>query len=427
MTTASRTRTGAALATLAILAPAAPATGAGSPLPNEDSPSGVLARDGQFRYLSVSLRNRTAVLQQRAATGIVSSRVDLRGRFGIPLVAFDTTAGGISADGGTLVLIRPRTGFPRRRTTLAIVGTKRWLRLRRPITLRGDFSYDALSPDGRALFLINYISPRDPSKYRVRVYDLVRNRLEPKPIVDPRESPDAMNGVPLTRVMSRDGRWAYTLYDGQGDKPFIHALDTRDRKAVCIDLDDPAFAKVNAFELRLAIAAGGARLDVTRKHAIVATVDTATFRVAGGEAARAAARGALADVHHPWSVAPWSALAAALLAAGLGAALIVHRRGRAPLGSPRAEGPAPGARGRAAAVDPGARGTAGGRVEVPRQDVAEARDQPAGDEGREGAAAGVRRGPELQPRAAQDDPRDLPQAAPDDPQGRYVRVLQDLP
>jgi hypothetical protein len=427
MTTASMSRAGAAVVALALAAPAAPAAADGLPLPVEDSPSGVLSPDGASRYLSVTLGGRTAILAQRAAGGEVTGRAELPGRFGIPLVAYDSTAGGISADGRTLVLIRPRSGFPRKLTTFAVMSSKPVLRLRRIVRLRGDFSYDALSPDGRALFMINYIAPRDPSKYRVRVYDLVRNRLEPAPIVDPRESPDAMNGIPVTRAMSPDGRWAYTLYDGQGHRPFIHALDTRDRKAVCIDLDDPAFKAVNAYDLRLATAGGGARLDVRRKGAIVATVDTATFRVRGGEAARVAIRADAANVNRPWSVPPWSALAAALLAGGLAVGLIVHPRRRPRLGSPGAEGPDPRARGGAAPVDPGARGEAPGRGEVPRQDLAGADDQPAGDEGLQGAGAGVRRGPELQPRPAQDDPRDVPQAAPDDPQGRYVRVLQDVP
>ena len=46
-----------------------------------------------------------------------------------------------------------------------------------------------------------------------------------------------MRGQPLTRATSPDGRWAYTLYDGAGKEPFIHALDTSTRSARCIDLD----------------------------------------------------------------------------------------------------------------------------------------------------------------------------------------------
>jgi hypothetical protein len=325
MSIASSSRTqacaAASLAALAVAAPVAPAAADGLPLPVEDSPSGVRAPDGASRYLSVALAGRTAVLAQRTAGGAITSRADLRGHFTIPLVAYDSSAGGISGDGRTLVLIRPRTGFPRRETTLAVMAVAPRLRLRRIVRLPGDFSYDALSPDGRSLFLINYTAPRDPTKYRVRVYDLARGRLDPAPVVDPRESPDEMSGFPVTRVASRDGRWAYTLYARPNGTPFVHALDTRDRRAVCIDLDGPAFARRDAYGLRLALAAGGGRLEVRRKGRPVATVDTATFRVHGAAAPRAVARA------RDGSGTPWPAPAgAAVLAAALLAGIVTRRR-----------------------------------------------------------------------------------------------------
>jgi hypothetical protein len=327
MPTLRRTLAGAAVAALALATPAAPAAADGLPLPVEDSPNGVVSPDGASRYLSVTLAGRTAILQQRAKTGAVMSRVNLRGRFGIPLVAYDSTAGGVSHDGRTLVLIRPRSGFPRRETTFALLSTRNFLHVRRTIRLPGDFSYDALSADGRSLFLINYISPTDPRKYRVRVYDLARGRLVAKPVVDPRESADEMNGFPVTRVVSPDGRWAYTLYDRPGEHPFIHALDTRDRTARCIDLDGPAFPAGSAYEMRLAIAGAGGRIDITRKGAPLASVDTATWRVSGAVATRAA-RSAAAG-HDPSGPAlGWPLLGIALLGSGLAAPLLVGRRRR---------------------------------------------------------------------------------------------------
>jgi hypothetical protein len=298
-------------------------------LPVEESPSGVLSSDGGSRYLTVTLGGRTAVLSQNASSGVVRNRSNLRGRFGIPLVAYDSTAGGLSHDGRTLVLIRPRTRFPRTETTLAVLSAPR-LHVLKMVKLRGDFSYDALSPDGRALFLINYLSANDPTKYRVRVYDLAKGRLDPKAIVDPRESPDEMNGLPMARVTSPDGRWAYTLYDGAGGEPFIHALDTRDRKAVCIDLHGAAFAAgPNGFDLRMTIAAGGRRLDVRRMSAIVGTVDTASFRVRTDDAALAAARPAAkttttADASGPGVL--WTVLGLALLIAAVTAIWFTRAR-----------------------------------------------------------------------------------------------------
>jgi hypothetical protein len=318
----SRARAGAAVAALAFVAHAAPAAADGLPLPVEDSPSGVRSPDGASRYLSVALAGRTAVLAQQAAGGAITSRADLRGNFTIPLVAYDSSAGGISGDGRTLVLIRPRASFPRRDTTLAVMAVEPRLRLRRIVRLPGDFSYDALSPDGRALFLINYTEPGDPTKYRVRVYDLARRHLDRAPVVDPREPPDDMSGLPVTRAVSPGGRWAYTLYARRGaSPPFIHALDTRDRRAVCIDLDGAALAGVNPYELRLAGAAGGRRLDVRGRRGLLATVDTTTFRVRAATARRATAAAPASD----GSGTPWPALVAAAV---LAAALLALRTGR---------------------------------------------------------------------------------------------------
>ena len=324
--------TGAAVVALALAVPAAPAAADGLPLPVEDSPDGVLSDDGTSRYLSVTLAGRTAILAQQARTGAVTSRAELRGRYGIPLVAYDSTAGGIAHDGRTLVLIRPRAGFPRKTTTFAIFRTKPYLRLRQTVRLRGDFSYDALSPDGRSLFLINYLSATDPTRYRVRVYDLARNRLDPKPIVDPREPPDEMNGLPVTRVTSADGRWAYTLYDGNGKHPFIHALDTRDRRAVCIDLEGPGFEGANTFETE-ARARRGRQAD-RRAAAPVAPWRPSTrptFRVGKPVSSEPAAvagndQAAVASNDPAGPSAWWAALAAALPAGGFVALRVWRRR-----------------------------------------------------------------------------------------------------
>jgi hypothetical protein len=153
------------------------------------------------------------------------------------------------------------------------------LRTRERVTLRGDFSFDAVSPDGEFVYLIEYTSRTDPTRYRVRAYDAVSDRLLPGPIVDPREPDERMRGYPITRATSPDGRWEYTLYDGAGSSPFVHALDTQGRKAVCIDLDGLA-GRTDLYDLPLDVAGDGATLTVGPPAQAVLAIDTATFRVA---------------------------------------------------------------------------------------------------------------------------------------------------
>jgi hypothetical protein len=188
------------------------------------------------RYVTFAVRGGTVVARTDTRDGTIDDWFQTRGRFTIPAVAYDRTPSGLSADGDTLVLINPRLTFPRRQSSFYVVDTEGRLTPEGPITLKGDFSFDAISPDGQTMYLIRYLSPRDQTRYEVRAYDLVDRRLLPGPIVDPAEPDERMAGIPISRATSPDGRWAYTFYDGVGHEPFIHALDTEGRKAVCVDL-----------------------------------------------------------------------------------------------------------------------------------------------------------------------------------------------
>jgi hypothetical protein len=270
------------LAVLIIAGVLAPSTAAadGLPVGNVDAgPGGVASRSGEFRYVTVPATPNTLALSIRRNGGHLLQSKMLRGRYVVPVVALDGTAGGLSADGRTLVLIRPRSAFPRDRTTLAVIDTQR-LRTREIVRLRGDFSYDAMSPDGRLLYLIQYTSRTDPTRYEVRGYDTRAGRLLPDPIIDPRAfGENGMRGYPITRATSRDGRWAYTLYDGAGEHPFVHALDTRELTAACIDLHSLKGRK-DLMALGLGLTGDGGELNVLDpRNRPLATVDTKALRV----------------------------------------------------------------------------------------------------------------------------------------------------
>ena len=266
-------------------------------------------------FIAVPAGTSTRVSQIERSTGKLRAERILRGLLTIPAVAYDGSAAGLSHDERTLVLTVPRPTFPRASTTFVILDAET-LKHRRTITLRGDFSFDAMSPDGRWLYLIQYTSAEDPLQYRVRALDSTTGRLLPNPVVDPREPGEAMNGRPLTRATSVDGRWAYTLYDGT-EHPFIHALDTVGRSARCIDLDW-LHGRKDLWQLRFALGDDGRRLSVRSERGTVAVVDTRTFE----------AGTAVAEDHRrsPWVVAGGGL---ALLLAGALVVYVVGSRRRA--------------------------------------------------------------------------------------------------
>ena len=270
--------------TLALLTIAPTAAGAdGLPVPMDGlGPASIVAPGGDGpRYATVEAGKDTELLRIDQDGGEIMGTKTIDGEFTVPLVALDGTASGLSANGSTLALISPRTNFnfPRRETEFVIVDIQgNRMRPREPLTLPGDFSFDALSPDGRIMYVIEYTS-RDYNDYAVREYDLQTERLLPDPVLVAHEvDPDEMRGLPLTRATSADGRWEYTLYNGGGgrkDVAFIHTLDTERGISHCVDLT--MVDGNEAWRVELALAGDGGSLDVTRGGTTLASLDTETF------------------------------------------------------------------------------------------------------------------------------------------------------
>jgi hypothetical protein len=212
-----------------VAAAAAGVASAAGPTPGF-AEAGVVSPNGLVRYVAVPRAGKTFVKAVRVSDGKMLRSVTLRGMFGVPLVAYDGTAGGLTRDGRRLLL---ETAGTSTRTRFVVLST-RSLKAEQSFALPGLWAYDALSPDGKTVFMTQ-ITATDPLRYLVRAYDLSARRLVAGAIVDKQE-PEAMAGYPLSRVAGADGVWAYTLYTRPGAQPFIHALNTRDRVAHCIDL-----------------------------------------------------------------------------------------------------------------------------------------------------------------------------------------------
>jgi hypothetical protein len=295
------------------------AYGAGGPVSPVQGGAGVSAPGGRDNFVAIGAPGGTVVLRIARADASVQRTRLLRGSFGVPGAAYDGTNTGLSADGSTLVL----ASFPGRGESRLIVLRAQTLRLLgKPISLRGSFTVDAISPDGRWLYLIHYTGA-NALEYEVRAYDLERRRLLARPIVDRREPDEKMQGTPVTRVQSPDGRWAYTLY--AGEEPFIHALDTAHRTAACIDLPKSLGDDIGAMRLRL----DGGKLAVVNAGARVALANTQTFAVSTPRASahRPPARTPAPSRDDSGAELPWAFAAVPLAAL---CALALRRAHRAP-------------------------------------------------------------------------------------------------
>jgi len=220
-----------ALATACVVWTATLASAAG-PSPGL-SPARQGLTDGKLRYLALPGSSTTEV-QVVDGDARVLRHMRLNGTWGIPLVAYDGTAEGLFPNGRTLLLAQSLYNGQnlRTRTKFALVDTRRMKVIRR-IQLKGAFTFDAVSSSGRYLYLIEYMTPEDPTSYRVRAYDLAGDGLLAKIVSDKRSWATDMRGLPIARTW-KEG-WAYTLY-GANARPFIHALDTQGVAAVCINL-----------------------------------------------------------------------------------------------------------------------------------------------------------------------------------------------
>lgn len=261
---------------LAALAVVSGAAAVGPSLPGVDGGTGISA--GSVSYVARLAGGSTRLVARSHGAALRSATIP--GSWGVQLATLDGGLTGLSTDGRTLVLT-DNLGAPgtlRAVSRFAVVDT-RTLTLTRKISLRGDFTVDALSPDAGTLYLIQHVSRADLTKYQVRAYDLRTNRLAPGAIADKTQAGWVMAGYPLTRVATADGRWVYTLYRQDGNYPFVHALDTVTRTAVCVGLPVD-WTTEKSWLTTAQLTLGDGTLEIRANGGAVRLVlDTRTFRL----------------------------------------------------------------------------------------------------------------------------------------------------
>jgi hypothetical protein len=319
-------RLAAALAALALLTAPAVARADGPQIGVSSTFDGVTTAKGGIRYVTLPLGKRTMLEAIRTDGGRVAWIRPLPGFWGTWQLTTNGDTGGISRNGKLLVLGTPAARYPARWTRLLLytMGRHRYHIVR----LRGDFSFDALSPDAATLYLIQHVGGPSGSAYRVRAYDTVKRRLLPGVIAERWAGSTTMQGVPIKRVTGPGGRWEFTLYQApDGSSAFIHALDTVHRFAMCIDIPTSITPDI----ARLGIGLDGNRsLELVTGGQIVGRIDLDDLQLHKAPAAAshhaAGSTASASDGDRPW--APIAAGFAAILAAAAAAMLAVRRRRR---------------------------------------------------------------------------------------------------
>jgi hypothetical protein len=219
--------------------------------------------DGRVVWVTRNPRRATVLLRYDARTGRRAGAWTLAGR--------NLGVGAVSADGRRVALVGPA---PSRRSALVVFDAATGRAQR--VALQGNFQPEAVSRDGRRLFLIQYVR----AGYRVRLYDVARRVLQPGQL-KPRNEDEPMTGYPAYAIGAADGRWLLTLYvKPRQHESFVHALDLRRGVAYCLDLPGRGTSQ-DLGEWALALGLGGRTLYAANGALGLATsIDLGTLEAA---------------------------------------------------------------------------------------------------------------------------------------------------
>lgn len=153
------------------------------------------------------------------------------GAWRLPTLGTDPLPAGVSADGSTIVLMEDGAEANATTTRFAVLAHSEDARI---LELSGSFEYDALSPDGSILYVVEHLPGPPDGHYQVRAVDVATGAMREAVIVDKRNLDESMGGWPITQARHANGV-VFTLYRGTAH-PFIHALNSVEAWAVCLDL-----------------------------------------------------------------------------------------------------------------------------------------------------------------------------------------------
>jgi murein DD-endopeptidase MepM/ murein hydrolase activator NlpD len=217
--------------------------------------------------LTATPGERTTVIHNLVVQpGFGGSTQEVDGRWILPTVGLDPIPQGVSADRSTIVLVEAdaehgAAGAVRTISRFAVVDTRLALDYEpRIIELAGAFDFDALSPDGKLLYVAEQVPGPLEGRYQVRVVENGTGTMRDAIIVDKRNIDAQMAGWPVDQERRADGM-VMTLYRG-AEYPFVHALSSVEAWAVCIDLPTRGFDDVDAADDWGIVSLGNGRSDL---------------------------------------------------------------------------------------------------------------------------------------------------------------------
>lgn len=181
----------------------------------------------------------TEVREINLVSDVRGDALVLDGHWRLPTLGDDPMPVGYSANHTTVVLVPDRaatSAAPAKTSSFAVLheGAALGWELGRVIELPGSYEYDALSPDGSILYVVEHLDATAGGRYQVRSIDVNSGAVDPTVISDKRFANEPMAGAPITQLRRTDGM-VLTLYRGP-DHPFVHALNSKEKWALCIDL-----------------------------------------------------------------------------------------------------------------------------------------------------------------------------------------------
>ena len=234
------------------------------------------------RLLGVSTDGLTTTVRNLVVQpGFGGGSQSVLGTWRLPTIGSDPMPVGVSVDRRTVVLVEggaDATTGARSTSRFAIVRTSFDDRPR-IVALDGDFEYDALSPDGSTLYVVEHLAGPPAGHYQVRMVDVATGTLRPEVVADKSGGGEAMAGYPIAQVRRPDGM-VFTLYRG-AEHPFIHTLSSTDGWALCIDLPETGVADP-AVDLEWGMAAtptGGSIVAVNATLGLAVEVSTGDLSV----------------------------------------------------------------------------------------------------------------------------------------------------